>query len=68
MIMDEGMVVGMLILAGGDSMRRIRGEAEHLKTCENEEERLGALKESFSIKFSDHDKARTKGMVTELKE
>lgn len=66
--MEEGKVVGTLMLVGGDLKRRVRGETEHLKTCTNEAQRVEALSEWFGIEFSDHEKAGIKGMVTELRE
>lgn len=66
MIMEEGEVVGTVILTDRELKRRTRGETEHLKTCTTEGERLMALREWFGIELNDHEKAGIKGMVTEL--
>lgn len=68
MIMEEGKLVGTMMLVGGDLKRRVRDETEHLRACKNEKQRVEALSEWFGIKLSDLEKAGIKGMVTELKE
>jgi len=66
MVMEEGELVGTLTLVGGDVKRRIRGETEHLKTCENEVDRVKAMEEYFGIKLGPDEAGGIKGMVTAL--
>ena len=66
MNLEEGEVVGTLMLVGADVKRRKRGETEHVMTCANETERVEALKEWFGIRLGEDEKAGIKGMVTEL--
>lgn len=64
MIMEAGELIGTITLVGGEVKRRIRNETEHLKTCENEEERVKALDEYFDIKLSKAEAVGIKGMVS----
>lgn len=66
MIMEEGEIVGTLMLVGGDLKRRIKGGTEDLKACKTEEDRVQALEEWFGIKVRDDERAGIRGMVTEL--
>lgn len=66
MMMEEGELVGTLKLTGRNVKRRTRGETKHLTTCNNEEERVRALKDYFDIRLSPADAGAIKGMVTAL--
>jgi arylamine N-acetyltransferase len=68
MVMEEGEVVGTLVLVGGELKRRVGGKMEVLRVCVNEEQRVEVLGEWFDIRFSDQEKAGIRGMVTELRE
>ncbi|KAK4695060.1 hypothetical protein P7C71_g2620, partial [Lecanoromycetidae sp. Uapishka_2] len=46
--------------------KRVGGETEHLKTCENEEERVKVLEEYFDIKLSAEEAGGIEGMITAL--
>ena len=67
MILEEGEIVGTLMLVGGDLKRRIKGETEDLKACKTEEDRVQALEEWFGLKLGDDERAGIRGMVTELR-
>ena len=66
-ILEEGEVVGTLMLVGGDLKRRIKGRTEDLKVCKIEEDRVQALEEWFGIKLGVDERAGIRGMVTELR-
>ena len=66
-ILEEGEVVGTLMLVGGDLKRRVKGRTEELKVCKIEEDRVQALEEWFGIKLGDDERAGIRGMVTELR-
>ena len=66
MILEDGELTGTLLLTGGDVKRRIRGEVEHLQTCEKEEQRVEALEKYFDIKLSVAEAAGIASMVTSL--
>ena len=65
-ILEEGEIVGTLMLVGVDLKRRIKGKTEELKVCKTEEDRVQVLKEWFGIKLGDDERAGIRGMVTEL--
>ena len=67
MILEEGEVVGTLMLVGGDFKRRMKGRTEDLKACKIEEDRVQVLEEWFAIKLGDEERAGIRGMVTELR-
>ena len=66
-ILEEGEVVGTLILVGGDLKKRIKGITEDLMAFKIEEDRVQALEEWFGIKLGDDERAGIRGMVTELR-
>ena len=66
-IMEEGELVGEVILMGGELKRRVKGVTEHLRSCEREDERMAVLKEWFGVELTEEERAGIRGMVTELK-
>lgn len=67
MIMEEGEVVGEIILSGAEVKRRMRGDVERLRDCKSEEDRVEALERWFGVKLTDGERKGVKGMVTALK-
>jgi len=67
MIIEEGGVVGEIILTGAELKSCVRGVTKHLATCETEEDRVGVFKTWFLIELREEEKAGIRGMVTELK-
>ena len=65
-ILQDGEIVGTLMLVGADLKRRINGKTEQLQVCKTEEERLQALEKWFGIKLSEDERVGIRGMATEL--
>lgn len=65
-LLEEGEVVGTVILVGGEVKRRVRGKSEVLKVCKMERERVEALERWFGIDSGQEEVRGIKGMVTEL--
>lgn len=66
-ILEEGKgLVGALILFENELKRRVGSDAQTLKTCKTEEERLAVLEEYFDIRLSEFEKKGILGMNTQL--
>ena len=66
MILEEGRIVGTLMLVGEDLKKRVKGKTEHLGRCSSEEERVDVLEKWFGIRLGEDERAAIRGMVTEL--
>ena len=66
MIMENHELAGALMLTGGEVKKRVKGQTEHLRTCETEEDRVAALAEVFDIRLTEEEKGTIRGMSTEL--
>jgi len=66
LIMEEGELVGQVILNGAEVTKRVKGETEHIQTCKAEGERVDALERWFEIRFREEERMGIRGMVTAL--
>ncbi|KAK9386037.1 arylamine N-acetyltransferase 1 [Lipomyces mesembrius] len=65
-LLEDGEVVGHVILLQKDVKRRIRGRTEVLDTLSSEDERVQALSQWFGIRLSEEERSGVRGMTTEL--
>ena len=66
MIMEEGELIGKLILSNGELKRRIGREKEILKVCKTEDDRFEVLQHWFGIELGEVERQGIAGLITEL--
>ncbi|KAI9885362.1 MAG: hypothetical protein M1823_002833 [Watsoniomyces obsoletus] len=66
-IVEGDEAVGVRTLANGDVKERRNGEVRTIMTCENEAQRVEALKEWFGISLTEEEQRGIEGLGTELK-
>jgi len=63
---EEESIVGKVMLVGGEMKRNDGGKTRVMRVCENEEERIKALREDFGIVLTDEEVVGIKGTPAEL--